>query len=151
MDNVTTTKAALVGFLAAMTALWGWFGWLVLIWIGTMILDHLSGTGAAAKNKEWKSSVARDGIWRKVGCIITVMVAGATDLLIGTVLGNVTGITFPYDYTVLLCPLVLVWYVVTELGSIAENAAKMGAPVPSWLLNFLVKTKDTADDIGDKL
>ena len=33
-------------------------------------------------------------------------------------------------------PVVLVWYIFTELGSIAENAAAMGAPVPgSWCLS----------------
>lgn len=30
----------------------------------------------------------------------------------------------------LLTPIVLTWYITTELGSILENAAEMGAPVP---------------------
>ena len=37
------------------------------------------------------------------------------------------------DYTVLVLPVILVWYIFTELGSIAENATDMGAPVPAWL------------------
>ena len=37
----------------------------------------------------------------------------------------------------LLLPMVLVWYIFTELGSIAENAAALGAPVPKPLLDAL--------------
>lgn len=36
---------------------------------------------------------------------------------------------------------VLVWYIFTELGSIAENAAAMGAPVPGWLVKILAEGK----------
>ena len=32
-------------------------------------------------------------------------------------------------------------YRITELGSMAENAAEMGAPVPQWLLTLLEETK----------
>ena len=41
-------------------------------------------------------------------------------------------------------PVVLVWYIFTELGSIAENGAAMGAPVPSWLLSLLAESKEKA-------
>lgn len=150
MENVNYIKGIMAAIFAAMTALWGWFGWLAILWIGCMILDYLTGSGAAVKNGVWKSSVARDGVWHKVGCIIAVMVAGAADMLIGTILANMPGITLPFEYSVLLCPLVLVWYILTELGSIAENAAAMGAPVPEFLLKALQKTKDAADQAGDK-
>lgn len=39
---------------------------------------------------------------------------------------------------------VLVWYIFTELGSIAENAAAMGAPVPAWLVKLLAEGKEGA-------
>ena len=42
-------------------------------------------------------------------------------------------------------PVVLVWYIFTELGSIAENAAAMGAPVPAWLVKLLAEGKEGAD------
>ena len=44
----------------------------------------------------------------------------------------------------LVLPVVLVWYIFTELGSIAENAAAMGAPVPEWLLKLLAEGKEKA-------
>ena len=52
MENVTKFKAALAAVLAAMTALWGWFGWLVLAWVGCMAIDYITGYSAAAKNGE---------------------------------------------------------------------------------------------------
>ena len=63
MENVTRFKAALAAVLAAMTALWGWFGWLVLAWVGCMAVDYIAGYGAAMKNGEWSSNIAREGLW----------------------------------------------------------------------------------------
>lgn len=152
-ENINGFKAGITTVLAAMTALWGWFGWLLLLWIGCMILDYFTGSGAAAKNGVWSSKEAKEGIWHKVGCIVAVMVAGITDMLIKTITDNIPGVTLPFnfEYTLFLCPLVLVWYIITELGSIAENAAAMGAPVPPFLLKMLQKGKDAADQAGDKL
>ena len=42
-------------------------------------------------------------------------------------------------------PVVLVWYIFTELGSIAENAAHMGADVPDGLLKLLAAGKKAAE------
>lgn len=43
------------------------------------------------------------------------------------------------------------WYVVTELGSITENAVAMGAPVPGWLTNLLKISKSAIDSAGDQI
>ena len=50
-----------------------------------------------------------------------------------------------------LLPLVLVWYCITELRSIAENAALMGAPIPEWLRKLLEAGKQAVDDAGERL
>ncbi len=55
------------------------------------------------------------------------------------------------QYTGLVSPVVLVWYIVTELGSMAENAANMGAPVPGWLLRLLAVSKNAIDSVGETL
>ena len=47
--------------------------------------------------------------------------------------------------------MVLVWYIVTELGSMAENAAVMGAPVPKWLVKLLAVSKGAVDTAGEQL
>lgn len=149
MENVTHAKAAVAAAVAVLTALWGWFGWLVVLFVGCMAVDYLTGSAAAMRRGEWSSASARDGIWHKCGSIIVVMVAGAADLLIDTMLGRLPGVVLPFEYTVLLCPLVTVWYTLTELGSIVENAVALGAPVPAWLTKMLDAAKDAVDKLGE--
>ena len=70
------------------------------------------------------------------------------DAVLGTVAAKVPGL--PVEYTVLLLPMVLVWYILTEVGSIVENAGAMGAPVPAWLAKAIVALKDKVDENGEK-
>ena len=46
----------------------------------------------------------------------------------------------------LLTPIVLFWYIVSELGSILENEEKMGASIPPLLKNAIEKMCDIDDD-----
>jgi hypothetical protein len=46
-------------------------------------------------------------------------------------------------------PLVTMWYILTEIGSIIENAMEMGAKVPSWLPKLLNATVKTIDGVGE--
>ena len=144
-------KAAAAGLLGLLTGLWGWFGWLVSGWVLCMVLDYLTGSMAAAKDGQWSSARAREGIWHKCGMIVVVLVAGGADLLISLVLDNLPMLALPVQYPGLVCPVVLVWYIVTELGSMAENAAAMGAAVPKWLMRILAMSRDAVDVVGDKL
>lgn len=151
MDNAIQIKAAFAAFVAAMTALWGWFGWLCVAWIACMAVDYISGTIDAMRDGGWSSKIARDGIFHKGGMVLTVFVALLADQLIGLVLGNIPAIPLPWDYSVVIAPMVITWYIITELGSIVENAAKMGAPVPPWLVKFLVVVEDATDHAGELL
>ena len=65
-------------------------------------------------------------------------------------LGHLPGVVLPFEYTTLLCPLVVVWYTLTELGSIVENAVSLGAPVPQWLQKMLSAAKDAVDKLGEE-
>lgn len=149
--TINQIKAAVAGLLGLLTGLWGWLGWLVVGWAACMVLDYLTGSMAAAKEGEWSSARAREGIWHKCGMIVVVLVAAGADLLIEVVLTNLPVLALPIQYPGLVCPVVLVWYIVTELGSMAENAAVMGAPVPKWLVKLLAMSKDVVDQAGDKL
>ena len=149
--TINQIKAAIAAALGLLTGLWGWMGWLVAGWVVCMVLDYVTGSLAAARTGEWASARARDGIWHKCGMIVVVLVAAGTDLLLATVLANLPLVALPVEYTGLVCPVVLVWYIVTELGSMVENAAVMGAPVPQWLKKLLALGKDAVDAAGDKL
>lgn len=151
MEQINKIKAAVSAVLGLLTGLWGWFGWLVVGWIGCMALDYLTGSMAAAKEGEWSSARAREGIWHKAGMIVVVAVAAGVDLLIEIVLTNLPVLALPVQYAGLVCPIVLVWYIVTELGSMAENAVVMGAPVPKWLIKLLAMSRRVVDQAGDGL
>ena len=151
MEQINGFKAALAALCAALTALWGWFGWVVVAWIGFMLIDDAPRSAAARRAGEWSSKTARDGIWHKLGSVAAVIVAGILDVVIGHLLGNVPGVELPFTYTVLLCPLVVVWYILTEAGSIIENAGALGAPIPAWLTKMVASLGSSVDQAGDKL
>ena len=88
------------------------------------------------------------GIWHKLGSVAAVIVAGILDVVIGHLLGNVPGVELPFTYTVLLCPLVVVWYILTEAGSIIENAGALGAPIPAWLTKMIAALGSSVDQAG---
>ena len=148
MEHINGFKAAVAAVLAALTALWGWFGWLVVAWIVCMALDYLTGSAAAMKNGEWASRKARDGIWHKAGCMAAVAISGIMDIVIGQILANLPSVALPFTYTVFLCPLVVVWYILTEVGSIVENAGAMGAPLPGWLKQAVAALRDQVEPGG---
>ena len=66
-------------------------------------------------------------------------------------LAHLPGVTLPFDYTVMIGPLVVVWYIIGELGSLVEHAVSMGAKRPAWLLKLLKAGKKAVDAAGDKL
>ena len=136
-------NAVIAAACGAFTGGLGWWGWLVMAWAAGMVLDWLSGSAAAASRGEWASSVARDGIWHKAGMIVVVCVAALTDAVLGIAVENLPGLGITYQNLVL--PVVLVWYIFTELGSIAENAAHMGADVPDGLLKLLAAGQKAAE------
>ena len=143
-------KAAVAGVAGAITALFGWMGWLVLAFVGCMGLDWLTGSAAAVKEGAWASSVARAGLWHKLGSIVAVGVSGLADMVVGMVVNHIPGLTLPWEYEVLICPLVLVWYIVTELGSIIENAGRLGAPIPGFLTKAIQALQSAAEGKNNK-
>ena len=146
MDNnniFLAVKAAIVGIFGAFGAAFGWLGWLVLAWIGCMVVDYISGSSAAMKAGQWSSAKARGGIWHKAGMIVVVIVTAVADNVLSLVVASIPGISI--EYTVLLLPMVLVWYILTELGSILENAAAMGSDVPPFLIRILASAKEKVE------
>lgn len=133
-ENLVTMKTAVAAFLTAMGGFLGWKGVMLVAWAAVMGLDYLSGTMAACKAGNWSSGAARDGLWHKGAMILVVTVAAIGDAVLVVMVEYVPiGLQWPG----LLLPLVLAWYILTELGSILENAVEMGANVPGWLVELL--------------
>lgn len=151
MEKINGIKAAIAAVVGCLTALWGWMGWLVVGWVFLMLLDYITGSAAAMKAGEWSSKIAREGIWHKAGMVVVVILAAAADLLIHLVLKYMPIVELPFEFAGIVCPLVLVWYCITELGSLSENAVAMGAPVPKWMIKFLEAGKGAVDKVGETL
>ena len=147
-DKLFEVKATLVAVFSAISALLGWKGIVALVWVIAMGLDYISGTAAACKNGEWSSTTARNGLWHKGGMILVVVVAAIADGVMAVICDNipVLGIAWPG----IILPLVLAWYILTEMGSILENAVKLGASVPEWLVKILKSSLKAVDAAADQ-
>lgn len=143
-DKATEIKAALAAIIAFMTALWGWLGWVVIIWIACIILDYISGSMAAKREKNWSSDIAREGLWHKAGEIFAVLAAALCDIALKVIMES-SGIKLPFEFTAFITPVVLLWYILTEVGSILENSGRLGGPMPSWFKQKIDSAKDAID------
>ena len=148
-ETVITAKAFIAAFFAAIGTFLGWKGIMAVARLVLMAMDWITGTAAARKNGTWKSSTARDGAWHKAGSVIVILLAFIADFIMGIMLPHIPMLNISWPE--FLAPVVLAWYIVTELGSILENAVKLGAPVPSWIVKIFDATLKMADNVGDKL
>lgn len=144
-EHLVAFKAAMAAAIYALSAFLGWKGVLAVVWVAAMALDYISGSVAACKEGEWSSATARRGLWHKAAMICVVIVAALADIAMAAICANLElGIQWPG----IVLPLVVAWYILTELGSILENAIKLGAAVPSWLTKLLKVSLKAVDKVG---
>lgn len=147
-EKMKSMKAAIAAMLTATSTLLGWRGIMAIVWVVCMALDYISGSAAACKSGHWSSAQAREGLWHKAAMIVVVIVAGIADLVMGMICENLPiGLSWPG----LVWPLVLAWYIITELGSILENAIKLGAKVPAWLIRLMKASLKAVNAAADTL
>lgn len=121
-----------------------------------MTVDQLSGMMASKKealdhpgdsNYGWSSTKWRKGLYKKLGYILTIAVAMMVDYIIFTV-SETAGITLPIDTMFGL--LTIIWFIINEALSILENAGRMGAQLPDFLVNVLAVLKDKVETSGEE-
>lgn len=149
-EDLVAVKATMTAFFAALGAFLGWRVIMLLVWVVLMALDYLSGTLAARQNGTWKSSMAREGIGHKVGMILIVIVCMIADFVLLMACENLPHDVINFHWPMIISPLVTVWYIITEIGSIIENAVEMGAKVPAWLPKLLNATLKAVDNVGEE-
>lgn len=113
-----------------------------------MLLDYISGLLASKRetlfyphnNKYgWNSKKGIVGIYKKVGYILTIIVALGTDYVLLYFIQGERNTVFGL--------LVIIWFVVNELISILENVGRMGVKLPAVIIKTLSELKK---DIGNK-
>lgn len=148
-STLTAAKVAIVAAGGVFASFLGWRFALLLALVVLMAVDYMSGTWAARRNGEWKSSMARDGLWHKGGMVLVIGVCAMADLVMLLVFKEIQGEVIPFDWPVVLFPIMTFWYILTETGSIIENAIKLGAKVPAWLPKILDATLKAVDAVGE--
>lgn len=147
METVNKIKELFAAVVAVLTALWGWFGWMVLAWWFLMAMDHFTGSRAARRRGEWSSEKAREGVAHKAGELEVFIVALILDAMVSAVVDNLPSL--PFHYTVLFSPLIVVWYILTEAGSVLENVEKSGTRLPAWISKLVSWLKGTVDQTAN--
>lgn len=133
----TIEKLASAGAIGHWGVLYVWLGWLAILYAVCMLLDYATGTTLAHQGESRNSSKARQGLWHKGDSTVMLCVSVLTDIFLG--------LELPFEYDVLPPPIVLTWYISTELGRILENAARMGMSVPPVLRDVLDKVHKTSN------
>ena len=150
-ERAQDIKGAIVAVVAFLTALWGWIGWAILLLALAMVVDYLTGSAAAKARGEWSSEVARAGLRHKLGEIVAVGAAAFADLGVRVMLHTadllplIGNVGWPDCFTLI----VTLWYLFTEIGSIIENAGKLGARIPGWLSKGIAVLQNTAAKAGE--
>ncbi|MBQ9249067.1 MAG: phage holin family protein [Oscillospiraceae bacterium] len=89
----------------------------------------------------------RQGLWHKLGETMALLVAELCDIAIKVILNTAAApLLGPFEYNYYFTLNVAIWYIFTEVGSIIENAAKMGAKIPPWLGKGIALLKGRVDE-----
>lgn len=97
-----------------------------------IVLDYITGLMKAFKNKELSSSIGWNGLMKKIGTLIAVIVAHQMDKI------DPTG-------SQLFRNAVVTFFIANEGVSLVENLAIIGVPVPAILKRALKAWKEETE------
>ena len=119
----------------------------LVVLIGVMIVDYMSGMLKAWGNDELSSKVGLKGIVKKLCYLMLVCVAGVVDWLIYSGLRQV-GISLNFGFCFGL--IVTIWLIINELISILENLDALHVPMPKFLIGIVRHLKSAVEVRGEK-
>lgn len=99
------------------------------ILLTAIVLDYISGMLKAFYLGEVSSKAGYKGLVKKVGILFTIVVANLTDLILGLTI-----------FRSAIC----MFFCMNELISVLENLVAIGVPIPNFLMDKLIQTKDTS-------
>lgn len=110
--------------------------WMVLLPVAMMAIDIVTGFINAWMKGEVKSSVLRQGIAKKTGELIII--------LLGELF--VMGMNLPIG----ICAGISLYIIIMELVSIFENLQKLGVPIPKFVSKALSSTVEKINEEKDE-
>lgn len=131
-------QAALSAAFAALTVYLNALIVPVLVLLVFMVLDYATGMVKAWRARELSSRAGVDGIVKKVGYMVLVVVAMGVDYLIWS---GLTAVNVLVPCQLWFGMLVSIWLIINEMISILENLGKIGVPVPNFLITIIEKLK----------
>ena len=138
-QNTFVTAAALIG--AGIVSYIRALAVPVLVLLGVMLLDYITGLIKAYVRAELNSGLGIKGILKKLSYMVMVAVGAAVDYLLR---GALVGAGITLDLKLFFGTLVTVWLTINELISVTENLAAVGVPGFPRLQNILKRLKNTA-------
>ena len=114
----------------------------VLVLLVFMVLDYATGMVRAWRARELSSKVGVDGIIKKVGYMVLVVVAMGVDYLIWS---GLTAVNVPVPCQLWFGMLVTIWLIINEMISILENLGRIGVPIPEFLKKILGRLKNSVE------
>ena len=147
MDH-TALKATITVALTALTAYFSSLATPLCILLILVILDYATGMTNAWVHKELSSNKGIQGIMKKIGYFVVIIVAMSIDYLI-------IEFTKYFDLAVspnvtIIALLVTIWLILNEAISILENLDKLGTPIPSFLKKLIEHLKQKTEEKGDE-
>lgn len=106
-----------------------------------IVMDYVSGVGAAVYRGTLQSSKMREGLWHKLGELGAILLA-----YVVAAEGHYLGIPYQID---LLVPAVLIWISVMEVTSILENLTLLNPDLDDTGFLQIFRRTDDNDDTYD--
>lgn len=145
--------AAEVGLTAGAAALGAWVlarvGALLpvlLVLLGVMILDYITGMVKAGIAGTLNSTRGWQGLLKKLMYAVTVAIAMVADYLL-YIGGSQIGIDM--HESAYFGTLVSIWLIINECMSILENLSEIGVPMPGFLGRILQRVQGKVDEAGN--
>lgn len=142
-EKLLAVKTVIAGVIGLASTALTWQTKLIIAMMAMMVIDYVTGTIAGTKKNGWSSQIAREGLLGKIGYFAVLFVAGCADFSLSLLCQQIGN---GMEWKVICLPLVAGWYILTDAGSVLENAVTMGAKVPDWLVKMLKITRDKLDD-----
>lgn len=147
--------AAEVGLTAGVAALGAWMlarvGALLpvlLVLLGVMILDYITGMVKAGIAGTLNSTRGWQGLLKKLMYAVTVAIAMVADYLL-YIGGGQIGIDM--HESAYFGTLVSIWLIINECISILENLSEIGVPMPGFLGRIMQRVQGKVDEAGNDL